>query len=168
MSGTKTAVISPLGHAALSIVFAIIAGKPAERWVNPAFFFIAAANNYIAIPLSTLTILVTFACQVRSSSSRVLATNSGVSTASSHQGALSTRALALQSVVFLALAVLGPFRFGCPRYSYDWDLWVVTEWYPQAGWPCVNNFFVAVGQFLVLDFDSAGRPAGERQALLLG
>jgi len=166
MSGiTATALI--LLHAALSIAFALAAGKPARQLNNIAFLVIMSANNYIAIPVSTTATVAAFAYQARHSGGEL----AGSGTSSSN--ALSTHALALQGIVFLALAILWPFRFRLPRNLRAGEWWVVTEWYAQVGWACVNNAIVAVGQFLVLytgscaDSDGAGSlDGGERNALL--
>jgi hypothetical protein len=115
---------------------------------------------------------VAFAIQVRSSRGRKLARSSEASGPSSPSGALSTRALALQSIVFLALAVSWPFRFGYPWGELNDRWWVVTLWYTQVGWPCVNNGVIAVGSILVLYIGSGAgsdrdeRLPGERDALL--
>jgi hypothetical protein len=172
MTGKGTASFFVWLHAAVSITLAIIAGKPVERFDNLPFLIIMVANNYIALPLFTITILVAFAIQVRSSRGRKLARSSEASGPSSPSGALSTRALSLQSIAFLALAVSWPFRFGYPWGQLYDEWWVVTLWYPQVGWPCVNNAVIAVGQFVMLcvvssaDSDSAGSLSGERRALL--
>jgi hypothetical protein len=162
-----TAIALILLHAALSVGFAIMAGKPARQLNNIAFLIIMSANNYIAIPVSTIATLGAFAYQINSSNSK----SAGSGTRSSN--ALSTRSLALQGIVFLALAVLWPLRFTLPRNLRAGEWWKVTEWYAQVGWACVNNAVVAVGQFLVVytvssaDSDGAGSlSGGERHALL--
>jgi hypothetical protein len=138
---------------------------------NIAFLIIMSANSYIAIPLSTLAILAAFACQIRHSSRG--STSRTRSSSFTSLDALSLRALALQGVVFLALAVLWPFRLRLPtNLSGGGWWWVGTEWYPQVGWACVNNAVVAVGQFVVLyvvvraESGGDGRVGGERRALL--
>ena len=168
LSGT-TAIALILLHAALSIRFAVVAGKPARQLNNLTFLIIMSASNYIAIPVSTIATLGAFVYQISRSNSE----SAGSGTRSSN--ALSTRSLALQGIVFLALAVLWPFRFTLPRNLRGGEWWVVTEWYTQVGWACVNNAIVAVGQFLVVytvssaDSDGAGSlsgAGGERNALL--
>jgi hypothetical protein len=78
----------------------------------------------------------------------------------------------LQVALFLALATFWLFRLRLPRNLRGGDWWVVTEWYPQVGWACVNNGIIAVGSVLVLyigsggESDSGGRLPGERDALL--
>jgi hypothetical protein len=156
MSG-RTAVLIILLHAAVSATFAIIAGKPQRQLGNLAFLIIMSANNYIAIPLSTLATLAAFACQIRH--------NNGESTSprGNSPNALSTRVLALQVALFLALALFWPSRLRLPRNLRGGDWWVVTEWYPQVGWACVNNGIIAAGSIFVLFFrSSAGSDGGER------
>ena len=165
MSG-RPAIALILVHAALSVGFAVVAGKPARQLNNIAFLIIMSANNYIAIPVSTIAALGAFVYQVRGSGSQL----AGSRTNSSN--ALSTRTFALRGIVFLALAVLWPFRLKLPRNLRNSDWWVVTEWYPQVGWACVNNAIIAAGSVLVLcialsaESDGGERLQGERQALL--
>ena len=166
MSGMNATALILL-HAALSVGFAVVVGKPARQLNNIAFLIIMSANNYIAIPISTIDTVAAFVYQTRRSGGEL----TGFGTRSSN--AISTHALALQGIIFLALAALWPFRFGLPRNLRAGEWWVVTEWYAQVGWVCVNNAIVAVGQFLVLytmsnaDSDGAGSlDGGERNALL--
>lgn len=63
--------------------------------------------------------------------------------------ALSRTTLVLQIIVFLALAVVWPFRFSLPE-NLKGNLWVVYDWYPLVGWAGVNNALVAAGQGIVL------------------
>jgi hypothetical protein len=173
MTGPKTALFCILLHAAVSIFLAVIAGRPTDDWIDQLIFGIMFfANNYIAIPISTLAIGVAFAYQARESSSRNRDPAGGTSRVGS-RGALSTRALALQGIVSLALAVTWPWRFGFPRNLSEGGWWVVAVWYPLVGWACVNSFVAAVGHFFVLyvvtsagSDDGAGRMEGERRALL--
>lgn len=107
----KTATVLIVLYAVLSLAFAIMAGKPMRQLGNIAFLIIMSVSNYIAIPLSTIATVAAFVCQIsHRSSSRSI---SGTGSASSSD-ALSVRAVALQGVVFLALAVLWPFRFRLP------------------------------------------------------
>jgi hypothetical protein len=165
MSG-RTAIALILLHAALSVGFAVVAGKPARQLNNIAFLIIMSANNYIAIPVSIIAALGAFVYQIRSSGSEL----AGSGTSSSN--ALSTRAFALQGIVFLALAVLWPSRLTLPRNLRHGDWWLVTEWYPQVGWACVNNAVFAAESILMLYIgscaksDGGERVLGERQALL--
>jgi hypothetical protein len=175
MTGPKTALFCILVHAAVSIFLAVIAGRPTDDWdwIDRLIFGIMFfANNYIAIPLSTLAICVAFAYQARESSSCTRVSAGGTSRAGS-RGALSTRALALQGIVSLALAVAWPWRFGFPRNLSEGGWWFVTVWYPLVGWACVNSFAAAVGQVSVLyvvtragSDGGADSPSGERRALL--
>jgi hypothetical protein len=162
----RTAVTLVIFHAAISATFAVIAGKPRRRWDNLAFLIIMSANSYIAIPLSTLATLAAFACQIRRSNGE-LATSRENS-----PNSLSTRVLALQVVLFLSLALFWPFRLTLPRNLRHDDWWLVTEWYPQVGWACVNNAVFAAESVFVLYLGSgvgsegSERSPGERQALL--
>jgi hypothetical protein len=175
MTGPKTALFCILVHAAVSIFLAMVAGRPTDDWdwIDQLIFGIMFfANNYIAIPLSTLAICAAFAYQARESSSRNRDSAGGTSRAGS-RGALSTRALPLQGIVSLALAVTWPWRFGFPGDLSEGGWWVVAVWYPLVGWACVNSFVAAVGQFFVLyvvtsagSDGGAGRMRGERRALL--
>jgi ABC-type dipeptide/oligopeptide/nickel transport system permease subunit len=173
MNGKKTALFFIVFHAAFSIMFAMIAGQPAPYLGNVAFLFIMGANNAIVLPFFTIATLVAFAYQIHSSSrDRKLARSSEASGLPDFRSALSTRALALQSLVFLALAVLWPFRFGYPRDQLYGDWWVVTVWYAQVGWPCVNNLIIAAGQFVLLsvvssaEVDTTEVPSGEGRVVL--
>jgi hypothetical protein len=166
MSGRNAIALNLiLVHAALSVGFAVVAGKPARQLDNMAFLIIMSANNYIAIPVSTITTLGAFVYQIRSGSELV-----GSGTSSSN--ALSTRTFALQGIVFLALAVLWPYRLTLPRNLRHGDWWLVTEWYPQVGWACVNSAVFAAGSILRLyvglgvGSEGTERLSGERQALL--
>jgi hypothetical protein len=165
MSG-RTDIALILLHAALSVGFAVVAGKPARQLINMAFLIILSANSYIAIPLSTLATLAAFAYQIRHSNS-----GSAISGENS-PNALSMRVLALQVVLFLTLALFWPFRLTLPRSLRRGDWWLVTEWYPQVGWACVNNAVFAAGSILMLyvglgvGSEGTERLPGERQALL--
>jgi hypothetical protein len=165
MSG-RPAIALILVHAALSVGFAVVAGKPARQLNNIAFLIIMSANNYIASPVSTIAALGAFVYQIRSSGSQL----AGSGTSSSN--ALSTRTFALQGIVFLALAVLWPSRLTLPRNLRHGGWWLLTEWYPQVGWACVNNAVFAAGSILRLyvglgvGSEGTERLSGERQALL--
>jgi hypothetical protein len=164
----RTAVTPIIFHAAISATYAIIAGKPQRQWGNLAFLIIMSANNYIAIPLSTLGTLAAFAYQIRLCRSN----RESVASRKNSPGALSTRALALQVALFLALALFWPSRLRLPRNLRVGEWWVVKEWYPQVGWACVNNGIIAVGSILVLYIGSGAGSGGgewllgERDALL--
>ena len=162
----RTAIALIISHAAISATFAIIAGKPRRRWDNLAFLIIMSANSYIAIPLSSLATLAAFAYQIRHG-------NSESATGGKHSPkALSTWVLALQVALFLSLALFWPSRLTLPRNLRHGDWWLLTEWYPQVGWACVNNAVFAAGSILLLyvelgvGSEGSERPPGERQALL--
>jgi hypothetical protein len=167
MSG-RSAVTLIILHAALSVALAIVAGKPARQLNNIAFLIIMSAENYIAIPLSTLATLAASAYQIRRSGS----SSESAASRKKPPNALSARVLALQVALFLALALSWPSRLRLPRNLRVGDWWVVTEWYPQVGWACINNGIIAVGSVLVLYFgsggesDRGGRLPGDRDALL--
>jgi hypothetical protein len=154
-----TAITLIFLHASISATFAIIAGKPLRQWNNIAFLIIMSANNYIAIPLSTLATLAAFACQANCSSSTGRNTTTSEETPRTiFPDALSLRSTALQTALFFALALSWPSRLQLPRRnprSGEWWWWVVTEWYPQVGWACVNNGVIAVGSVLVLYIGSS-------------
>lgn len=149
MSGT-TAVALILLNAALSGAFALIAGKPAGRLNNIAYLVIMSFCNAIASPFATIITIVAFAFQVNRSSQLVAA---GRTSRTRPPNALNTQTLALQLVIFLALAISWPFRLNLPSNlgspEEGWE-WMLYEWYPMVGWPCVNNAIIAIGQYVVL------------------
>jgi hypothetical protein len=153
LSSGQIAIALLVLHAIFAVAFILIAGKPAKYWDNTAFLLIMSVNTAIAMPIATIA---------TSKSSGNNSTN-----------ALSRKTLVLQMLTFLALAILWPFRFRMPSKLVcpGWE-WIVYEWYPNVGWPCVNNAVVAVGQYFVLyvlaggDASSDHSAVGERQVLL--
>lgn len=171
MSGT-TAVALILSNAALSGAFALIAGKPAGRLNNIAYLAIMSFCNAIATPFATIITIVAFALQVNRSSHLVAASNTS---RACPPNALNTQTSALQMVIFLALTILWPFRLNLPsdlgNPEEGWK-WMLYEWYPIVGWPCVNNAIIAIGQYVVLyamagaDTSGAQSQGDERRTLL--
>jgi hypothetical protein len=157
-------------HAIFAVAFILIAGKPAKYWDNLAFLIIMGFNTAVANPVAT--ILTVIACAFQASrSSKFIATSK--SSENDSTNALSRKTAVLQMLTFLALAILWPFRVRMPSKLVrpGWE-WIVYEWYPNVGWPCVNNAVIAVGQYVVLYILAGGNArgghsaVGERQALL--
>lgn len=125
-------------HAALCVLWAILAGKPSRDWLDLPFVVIMSINYACINPLVTIATGVAYGLQA--------------STTGATQGliSLSRRTLVLQIVVFSALAVMWPIRFKIPQNLKGSSLWLVFDWYPLVGWACVNNALIAVGQCLVL------------------
>lgn len=77
----------------------------------------------------------------------------------------------MQSVTYLALAALWPFRMFISEQMWQAEhgLW---RWYTWVGWTCVNNAIFGLGQVGVLFAASGmkeeedGSVNGERQSLL--
>jgi hypothetical protein len=157
-------------HAIFAVAFILIAGRPAKYWDNIAFLFIMGFHTAVTNPIATILTVVACALQA-SRSSKFIATSK--SSGNDSTDALSRKTAVLQMLTFLALAILWPFRFRMPSKLVrpGWE-WMVYEWYPNVGWPCVNNAFVAVGQYFVLYVLAGGNArggqsaVGERQALL--
>lgn len=132
---TGTAVVLLALHALLSVFWAVLAGKPSRDWLDLPFIVIMGFNFAIINPMITIATLVAYGLQAI----ETLATEK--------RAALSRSALVLQIIVFLALAVLWPFRFKLPQDLRESDTF---EWYPLVGWACVNNALIALGQSIVL------------------
>lgn len=135
---TKTAVILLIVHAALCVFWAFLAGKPSNDWIDLGFGVIMSINYAVINPLITLATGVAFGFQ---------ATATGET---QNPNALSRRTLVLQISIFLALAVLWPFRFRVSMYVRDPSLWLLVDWYPLVGWACVNNALISIGSCVVL------------------
>lgn len=122
-------------HALLSVFWAVLAGKPSKDWLDLPFVVIMGINFAFINPLITIGTLAAYGLQAIET------------VATEKRTALSRSALVLQIIVFLALAVLWPFRFGLPQDLRESGS---VEWYPLVGWACVNNALVALGQCIVL------------------
>lgn len=147
-------------------MFAAIVGESRRQWDNLAFLIIMSAQAYIANPFATVLLAVAFACQLRWTNARRKA---GEVPAND----LSNYTLAFQSAIFLALAILWPSRLMLPRKLRGDEPWyLIDEWYPLVGWPCVNSFVMAAGHYAVLyvvsgtDTKSTTCLAVERSTLL--
>lgn len=125
-------------HAALCAFWAVLAGKPTKDWLDLPFVVIMSINNVCINPLITIATGVAYGLQASAAG------------ATQNRTALSRTTLVLQIIVFLALAVLWPFRFRFTQYRRYSSPWLVVDWYPLVGWPCVNNALIAVGQCIVL------------------
>lgn len=125
-------------HAALCIFWAILAGKPRKDWLDLPFVVIMSINYAGINPLITIATGIAYWLQA------------SVTGASQTRSALSRMTLVLQIITFSALAVLWPVRFRLPQRLKGTSLWLLLDWYPLVGWPCVNNALIAVGQCIVL------------------
>lgn len=135
----RTAVTLLAVHAALCIFWAIVAGKPRNDWLDLPFVVIMSINYACINPLITVATGVAYWIQASAAG------------ASQNRTALSRMTLVLQIITFSALAVLWPVRFKLPqKLKGSSSLWLVSDWYPLVGWPCVNNALIAVGQCIVL------------------
>lgn len=132
---TRTAAILLAIHALLSVFWAVLAGKPSRDWLDLPFVVIMGFNLAIVNPMITIATIVSYGLQAI----ETLATEK--------RTAASRSALVLQAIVFLALAVLWPFRFKLPQDLRESD---PLDWYPIVGWACVNNALIALGQSIVL------------------
>lgn len=130
-----TAVVLLALHVLLSVFWAVMAGKPSKDWLDVPFVVIMGINFAFINPLITIGTLVAYGLQAIET------------VATEKHTALSRSAFFLQIIVFLALAVLWPFRFRLPQDLRESDSF---EWYPLVGWACVNNALVALGQSIVL------------------
>lgn len=154
-----TAFVLVVVHASLCILWAILAGKPTRDWLDLPFVVIMGINLACINPLFTVATIVAYGLQA------------GATVAPQDRNALSRTTVVLQIIVFSALAVLWPLRLTLPQYLKG-NLWVVYDWYPLVGWPCVNNALIAVGQCIVLyNFDGTARSeaqltSGETEPLL--
>ncbi|KAL2276759.1 hypothetical protein FJTKL_00424 [Diaporthe vaccinii] len=134
----RVAVLLVVIHAALCVFWAILAGEPSRDWLDLPFVIIMGINYACINPLFTVTTGIAYGLQASAAG------------AAQDRTALSRTTLVLQIIVFLALAVLWPVRLRLPENLKDSGLWLVYDWYPLVGWPCVNNALVAVGQCIVL------------------
>jgi hypothetical protein len=157
----KTAITLLALHASLCVFWAILAGQPRDDWLDLCFVTIMGINQYCINPFITIVTGIAFALQA--------------DTTRDTQGpsALNRRTLLLQAVVFLALAVLWPFRMKVPQNRRLWSLLsFLREWYALVGWTCINNAIIAIGQGSVLLYatfkraDSGVESGNETQPLL--
>lgn len=154
----KTAVTLLMLHASLCVLWAILAGKPRDDWLDLPFVTIMGINQYCINPLITVATAAAFVIQ------------ESVAGRSQSPSALNRTTLLPQAALFLVLAVSWPFRFKVPQ-NLRYPGWVLEEWYPLVGWVCVNNAIIAIGQGILLYADS-GRgdreveQNGERRLLL--
>jgi hypothetical protein len=159
---SKTAVTLLTLHASLCVFLAILAGHLTHKWLDLPFVTIMSLNYYFINPIITVATIVAFEFQA------------GTARETRRRSALSRTTLMLQAFIFLALAVLWPFKFKVPHrmsHSYRGHLWLLEKWYPHVGGTCVNNAVIEIGQVIVLYVlsgraDSGLGPNGEKQALL--
>lgn len=137
-TSARTAIILLGLHAVLCAFWAVLAGKPTRDWLDLPFVTIMGINYMFINPLITIATGAAHGLQ---------ASEAGMT---QDRTALSQTTLVLQIIVFSALAVSWPFRFRLPENLRGPELWLVYDWYPHVGWPCVNNALIAAGQCLVL------------------
>jgi hypothetical protein len=148
-------------HATLCIFWAVVAGAPSDDPFDLPFVVIMSVQQTVINAIITITTGVAFALQFH-----MVKATQGAS-------ALSRAALLLPTILFLALAVSWPFRFQVPL-NLQRDrrgLWILAEWYPQVGWPCVNSAVIAIGHGALIYALSGRIGSGvetgtEREALL--
>lgn len=133
-----TAILLIELHAVLCAFWAALAGTPRDDWLDLPFVTIMGINYAIINPLFTIATGV--ACGLQASAAG----------ATQGRTALSRTTLVPQIILYLALAVLWPVRFRLPQNLKESELWLVYDWYPLVGWPCVNNALIAAGQCIVL------------------
>jgi hypothetical protein len=159
---TRTAIMLLTTHATLCVFWTVLAGTPTDDPFDLPFVTIMSAQQTVINAIITVTTGVAFALQFHA----VEATQGA--------SALSRTALFLPAILFLALAVSWPFRFQVPlnlQRDRGGLWWILVEWYPQVGWPCVNSAVIAIGHGALIyalsgTTASGVEPGTEREALL--